>query len=122
MKSASGISFAAISAASAGRPRNNCFPRSGLWIHPATMLTEYIQAAMGQAHYEMMEGGRFFGEIPQCPGAWGEGATLEVAREELRETLESWIIAGLRHGDRFEVIDGIDLNPRPACAEADQKA
>lgn len=86
------------------------------------MLIEYIRAAMRQAHYEMMENGRFFGEIAQCPGAWGEGATLEEAREELRETLESWIIVGLRHGDRFEVIDGIDLNPRPAYAEADQKA
>jgi predicted RNase H-like HicB family nuclease len=86
------------------------------------MLTEYIQAAMRQAHYEIVENGRFFGEIPQCPGSWGEGATLEEAREELRKTLESWIIVGLRHGDRFEVIEGIDLNPRAAYAEADQTA
>ena len=86
------------------------------------MLTEYIRAAMRHAHYEIMEDGRFYGEIPQCPGAWGEGATLEEAREELRETLESWIIVGLRHGDRFEAIEGVDLNPRPAYAEADQTA
>ena len=86
------------------------------------MLTEYIQAAMRRAHYEIMEDGRFFGEIAQCPGAWGEGATLEDARDELQETLESWIIVGLRHGDRFEVIDGVDLNPRAAYAEADQTA
>jgi predicted RNase H-like HicB family nuclease len=86
------------------------------------VLAEYIHAAMRQAHYEMMENGRFFGEIGQCPGAWGEGATLEEAREELRETLESWIVVGLRHGDRFEAIDGLDLNPRPAYAEADQTA
>jgi predicted RNase H-like HicB family nuclease len=83
------------------------------------MLTDYIQAAMRKAHYEIMENGRFYGNIPPCPGAWGEGATLEEAREELRETLESWIIVGLRHGDQFEVIDGIHLNPRPVCTEDD---
>jgi predicted RNase H-like HicB family nuclease len=84
------------------------------------VLTEYIEAAMRHAHYEKMESGRYWGEIPQCPGAWGEGATLEEAREELRRTLESWIIVGLRHGDQFEVINGLDLNLRPAYAEADQ--
>lgn len=77
------------------------------------MLTEFIRAAMRQAHYEITETGRFFGEIAQCPGAWGEGATLEEAREELRETLESWMVVGLRHGDQFEVIDGVDLNLHP---------
>ena len=44
----------------------------------------------------------------------GEGATLEDAREELRGAFEIWIIVGLRHGERFEAIDSIDLNPRPA--------
>lgn len=74
------------------------------------MLTEYVQAAMRHAHYELMENGRFFGRIPPCQGAWGEGATLEECREDLREALEGWIMVGLRHGDSFEVIDGIDLN------------
>jgi predicted RNase H-like HicB family nuclease len=86
------------------------------------MLIEYIQAAMRHAHYEIMENRRYFGEIPECPGAWGEGATLEEAREELKGALESRIIVVLRHGDRFQPIDGIDLNPRPAYAEADQEA
>ncbi len=86
------------------------------------MLTEYIQAAMRQAHYEIMENGRYWGEIPQCPGSWGEGATLEEAREELHGALESWIVVGLRHGDPFQIIDGIDLNPTRVYAEADQAA
>ena len=76
------------------------------------MLTDYIQHAMRQAHYELMENGRFFGSIPQCRGAWGEGATLEECREELGEALEAWLIAGLRHGDTLPVIDGIDLNQK----------
>ena len=74
------------------------------------MLTDYIQRAMRHAHYEIMENGRFFGSIPACRGAWGEGDTLEECRDELAEALESWIIAGLRHGDTLPVIDGVDLN------------
>ena len=85
------------------------------------MLTEYIHHAMRHARYELMENGRFFGSIPECRGAWGEGATREESREELGEALEAWIIAGLRHGDDLPVIDGIDLNPK-AYAEADQVA
>ena len=83
------------------------------------MLTEYIQAAMRHAHYELMENNRFFGSISQCRGAWGEGATLEECREELRGALECWIMVGLRHSDQLPVIDGIDLNAK-AYAEADQ--
>lgn len=85
------------------------------------MLSDYIRQAMRHAHYELMENGRFFGSIPPCQGAWGEGATLEECRDELREALESWIIVGLRHGDELPVIDGIDLN-RKEYAEADQMA
>ena len=76
------------------------------------MLSEYIQAALRHAHYELMENGRYFGSIPECEGAWGEGATLELCREELRGALESWIIGGLRQGDTLPVLDNIDLNAR----------
>lgn len=85
------------------------------------MLTEYLQRAMRRGHYELMENGRFFGAIPQCRGAWGEGATLEECRQELQEALESWIMVGLRHGDELPVIEGVDLNQRE-YAEADQVA
>ncbi len=76
------------------------------------VLTEYIRAALRGAHYELMEDGRYFGAIPQCEGAWGEGETLEICREDLRGALESWIVGGLRHGDALPVLDGVDLNSR----------
>jgi predicted RNase H-like HicB family nuclease len=76
------------------------------------VLTEYIQAALRRAQYELMENGGYFGSIPECEGAWGEGATLEACREDLRGALESWIIGGLRHGDILPPLDGIDLNAR----------
>jgi predicted RNase H-like HicB family nuclease len=74
------------------------------------MLIKYIGQAMRHAHYELMENGRFFGSIPPCQGCWGEGATLEECREDLQSALEDWVALGLRHGDPFEVIDGIDIN------------
>lgn len=83
------------------------------------MLTEYIRRAMHKAHYELMENGRFFGNIPECKGLWAEGLTLEGCRDELQGTLEDWIMIKLRHGDRFEVIDGVDINPQAEYAEAD---
>jgi predicted RNase H-like HicB family nuclease len=83
------------------------------------MLLEYIQAAMREAHYEMMEDGRFFATIPSCQGLWADGDTLEAAREALQEVLEDWILIRTRHGDALPVIAGLDLNPQPAYAEAD---
>jgi len=83
------------------------------------MLTQYIQAAMRHAKCELMENRRFFARIPECPGLWAEGPTLEECREELKSSLEDWIMIKLRHGDRFGVIDGVDINLQPDYAEAD---
>jgi predicted RNase H-like HicB family nuclease len=87
------------------------------------MLTAYINQAMRQAHYELMENGRFFGSIKACQGAWAEAATLEECRAELQEVLEDWLLIKLRFGDEIPVVDGINLNTDPTAepeyAEAD---
>lgn len=76
------------------------------------MITEYIRAAMRQAHYEIMENGRFWGNIPVCQGCWGDGKTLEECRENLQGALECWILVGVEHRHPLPVIDGVDLSPR----------
>jgi predicted RNase H-like HicB family nuclease len=63
------------------------------------MLIEYIQRAMRHAKYELMENGRFYGRIPELPGTWGEGPTLEECRDELQSVLEDWLMVGIRFGD-----------------------
>ena len=78
------------------------------------MLTEYIKAAMREAHYEMMEDNRYFATVPSCEGLWAEGDTLGSAREHLQEVLEDWILIKARHGDTFPVIAAVDINPQPA--------
>jgi predicted RNase H-like HicB family nuclease len=65
---------------------------------------------MRKAHYELMEDGQFFATIPKCKGLWAEGRTLEKCREELRSTLEDWLLLGLQLGHNLPVVDGINLN------------
>ena len=82
------------------------------------MITAYIRAAMELAEFELMENGRYFGDIPPCKGLWADGAEIESCREELESVLEDWILIKVRHGDEMPVIGGHDLNPMPAYAEA----
>ena len=57
------------------------------------MLLNYIQAALRQAHYELLpDDGKYYGEIPPCPGVYAHAATLESCRDELQEVLEEWIL------------------------------
>ncbi|MBM3328770.1 MAG: type II toxin-antitoxin system HicB family antitoxin [Calditrichaeota bacterium] len=75
------------------------------------MLTAYIKAAMKRAKYEIIDDPNpFYGEIPDLPGVWANGSTLEACRDELEEVLEGWIQLGIEEGDKIPVLDGIDLN------------
>ncbi|MCV3217589.1 type II toxin-antitoxin system HicB family antitoxin [Plectonema radiosum NIES-515] len=73
------------------------------------MLTEYIQAALRQANYEILEDGTFYGYVPGMKGLYANASTLEACREELKESLEEWIVLGLQLGHTLPVIDGITL-------------
>ncbi len=56
------------------------------------MLTEYLQAAMRRAKYEiLLDDGSFYGEIPDFQGVYANARTLESCREELQEVLEEWV-------------------------------
>ena len=74
------------------------------------MLTDYIQAAMRQAKYEILEDGSYYGEIPPCPGVITNADNLEECREMLLDALETWIIYSLKFGDEIPVIDGLNIN------------
>jgi predicted RNase H-like HicB family nuclease len=75
------------------------------------MLAEYIDKAMEQAVYDIVEDERtYWGEIPDLQGVWARHATLEGCRRELREALSDWIALRLRLGLLIPVVAGIDLN------------
>jgi len=76
-------------------------------------LTDYINCALAHAEYDKLEDGSFIGWIPKCKGVIAFAKSLRKCEEELRATLEDWILVGLKLGHRLPVIDGISLNRRP---------
>ena len=66
---------------------------------------------MPLAKYMIIEDdGSNLGGIPECPGVWANEMTIEATRDDLRSTLEGWIILGLEDGAELPVLAGIDLN------------
>ena len=64
------------------------------------MITEYIEAAMSKARYEIIkdEEEPYYGEVPELEGVWATGKTLEECRKNLAEVVDGWIIVRLREG------------------------
>ncbi len=76
------------------------------------MLIDYVQTAMRQAKYKILEDETFFGNIPGFHGLWANADTLEGCREDLQSALEDWILLGLRLGHALPVVAGIDLTAK----------
>jgi predicted RNase H-like HicB family nuclease len=71
------------------------------------MITEYIEAALAKARYEIIKDEEpYYGEIPELQGIWASGKTLEECRRNLREVIEGWIIVRLRKGLSIPPING----------------
>ena len=62
------------------------------------ILTAYIEQAMTHAAYDKLEDGTFAGRIPPCKGVVAFSTTLRECEDELRSTLEDWILVGLKLG------------------------
>ena len=73
------------------------------------MLTAYIQTAMQQARYKILEDGSYFGEIPDFQGVWANEQTLEDCRRILQEVLEEWLLLKLRDNEEVPQLKGISL-------------
>ena len=63
------------------------------------MIIEYIEAAMSEAKYELIEDEElYYGEVPELKGVWATGKTLEECRKNLADVIDGWIILRLRKG------------------------
>ncbi len=85
----------------------------------AFILSDYVEGAVSQAIYDKLEDGTFFGKIPVCQGVVAFGASLRECQNELRSTLEDWILLGLKLGHSLPVIDNINLNQEPILERLD---
>jgi len=77
-------------------------------------LTDYINRALSYAKYDKLDDGSFTGRIPKCKGVIAFAKSLHKCEDNLRATLEDWILLGLKLGHHLPIIDGINLNRRPA--------
>jgi predicted RNase H-like HicB family nuclease len=62
------------------------------------ILTDYVDQAIAQAVYDKLEDDTFAGRILPCKGVVAFGTTLRECEDELRSTLEDWILVGLKLG------------------------
>jgi predicted RNase H-like HicB family nuclease len=83
------------------------------------VLSDYLNAAMRDAAFEKLEDGTFAGRIPSCEGVVAFSISLKECEEELRSTLEDWLLLGLRLKHPLPVLSGIDLNGEPAREPVD---
>lgn len=75
------------------------------------MLLKYIQSALREAKYEILEDdGTYYGEIPGFQGVWANADSLETCREELAEVLEEWVFLHLSDNTPLPIVDGIKLS------------
>jgi predicted RNase H-like HicB family nuclease len=74
------------------------------------MLTEYVQAALSEARYEILpDDGSYYGEIPGFDGVYANADRLEACREELREVLEEWILLRVSRQLPLPKVRGLEL-------------
>ena len=77
------------------------------------VLTDYIEKAMSLAVYDKLEDRSFAGSIPPCQGVIAFAPNLRQCEDELRSTLEDWILIGLKLSHPLPVIEDINLNREP---------
>jgi len=77
------------------------------------VLSDYVEAALAAADYDKLEDGTFAGRIPDCPGVIAFAESLRTCEDDLRSTLEDWILVGLKLGHSLPVLSDIDLNRQP---------
>jgi predicted RNase H-like HicB family nuclease len=75
------------------------------------MFAEYIAAALERAVYKTIDSEEpIFVSVPELPGAWATGKTVEEARKELIEVIEEWVLLGVRLGHPIPSIGGHTIN------------
>lgn len=76
------------------------------------MIIEYINEALKKAKYEIINDEEpYYGEIPEIKGVWATGKSLEECRQQLRETLDEWLILSFKKNLPIPDIRGWQIFP-----------
>jgi predicted RNase H-like HicB family nuclease len=69
------------------------------------MLTDYLNAALEMAEYEIIDDPEpFYGHIPTVEGVWATGKTLESCRRNLASAVEDWVFFSVARGFALPMI------------------
>jgi predicted RNase H-like HicB family nuclease len=77
------------------------------------VLSDYLDRALSLAEYDKLEDGSFSGRIPECKGVIAFGSNLRECEQELRSTLEDWVLVGLKLGHELPLLGNLNLNTVP---------
>jgi predicted RNase H-like HicB family nuclease len=76
------------------------------------MIRTYIQAAMEQAKYEIIQDAEpYYGSVPGLKGVWATGKTLEECRTNLEDVIDGWIALRLQRRLSIPSIKGKAIRP-----------
>jgi predicted RNase H-like HicB family nuclease len=78
------------------------------------ILSDYVEIALEQAEYDKLDDSSYAGRIPSCKGVVAFAGSLRECENELRSTLEDWLLVGLKLGHELPILDNINLNLTPA--------
>lgn len=74
------------------------------------MIREYLERALAHAHYELIDDEEpFYGEVPELPGVWATGKTLEACRSNLSSAVEGWLLLRIHHQLPIPELGGITI-------------
>ena len=82
----------------------------GSLVYTKRMIRAYLEEALRRAHYELIDDEEpFYAEIPELPGVWATGPTLEACRERLEEVVEGWLLVRLTRGLPVPTLNGLSI-------------
>ena len=61
-------------------------------------LTDYVESAIARSNFTKLRDGTYACTIPECPGVVSFGTDLITCRDELRSTIEYWVMISLKLG------------------------
>ncbi len=71
-----------------------------------SMFSEYVQAALALAEYEIIDNDEYCATVPGLRGIIATGKTIEECRKDLIEVIEEWIALGEASAEDAHPADG----------------
>ena len=76
------------------------------------MITDYIDAALRRARYELVDGNEFCATVAGLPGIIATGRTLEECRDQLAEVVEEWVLVRVSRRLSVPRLGGVTVEVR----------